>query len=129
MFHCNGWCFPVDDGADRGHQRVPAGSTALIFGLVREHHITILCGAPIVGMLINAPEALRGHRAQTARPDRGCGAAGGGDRGYERIGIESPCLRPDRGSTARGGLRQNGRSGTRCRSRRAQLIAPGRASP
>jgi hypothetical protein len=24
MFHCNGWCFPVDDGCERRHQHLPA---------------------------------------------------------------------------------------------------------
>ena len=52
---------PVDDGADRGHQRIAcAGSTGADLrarARAPHHH---LCGAPIVyGMLINTPEALR----------------------------------------------------------------------
>lgn len=61
MFHCNGWCFPwtmaLIAGTSVCLRRV---DPALIFPLIREHHITHLCGAPIVySMLINAPAALR----------------------------------------------------------------------
>jgi len=61
MFHCNGWCFPwtmaLVAGTSVCLRRV---DPALIFALIREHHITHLCGAPIVyAMLINAPAALR----------------------------------------------------------------------
>ena len=61
MFHCNGWCFPwtmaLQAGASVCLRKV---DTALIFDLIREHHVTHLCGAPIVyGMLINAPEVQR----------------------------------------------------------------------
>jgi fatty-acyl-CoA synthase len=61
MFHCNGWCFPWTMAAVAGTnvclRRV---DPALIFGLIREHHVTHYCGAPIVhSTLIAAPEALR----------------------------------------------------------------------
>ncbi len=61
MFHCNGWCFPwtmaLIAGTSVCLRRV---DPALIFPLIREHHITHLCGAPIVySMLINAPAGLR----------------------------------------------------------------------
>jgi fatty-acyl-CoA synthase len=61
MFHCNGWCFPwtmaLIAGTSVCLRRV---DPALIFPLIREHHITHLCGAPIVySMLINAPAELR----------------------------------------------------------------------
>ncbi|MBK7655305.1 MAG: acyl-CoA synthetase [Betaproteobacteria bacterium] len=61
MFHCNGWCFPWTLAAVAGTsvclRRV---DPALIFPLIREHHITHMCGAPIVySMLINAPASLR----------------------------------------------------------------------
>ena len=61
MFHCNGWCFPwtlaLQAGASVCLRKV---DTALIFDLIREHHVTHLCGAPIVyGMLIDAPPAQR----------------------------------------------------------------------
>ena len=61
MFHCNGWCFPwtiaLIAGTNVCLRRV---DPALIFPLIREHHVTHLCGAPIVySMLINAPVALR----------------------------------------------------------------------
>ncbi|MEX8519207.1 MAG: acyl-CoA synthetase [Leptothrix sp. (in: b-proteobacteria)] len=61
MFHCNGWCFPwtmaLIAGTSVCIRRVDPG---LIFGQIREHHVTHMCGAPIVySMLINAPEHLR----------------------------------------------------------------------
>jgi len=61
MFHCNGWCFPwtmaLIAGASVCLRRV---DPALIFPLIREHHVTHMCGAPIVySMLINAPKSLR----------------------------------------------------------------------
>ena len=66
MFHCNGWCFPWTLAAISGVnvclRRVEAKA---IFELIRQHHVTHFCGAPIVhGMLANAahlaPEGL-GH--------------------------------------------------------------------
>jgi fatty-acyl-CoA synthase len=61
MFHCNGWCFPwtmaLIAGTSVCLRRV---DPALIYPLIREHHITHMCGAPIVySMLINAPASLR----------------------------------------------------------------------
>ncbi len=61
MFHCNGWCFPwtmaLNAGTSVCLRRV---DPALIYPLIREHHITHMCGAPIVySMLINAPAELR----------------------------------------------------------------------
>jgi fatty-acyl-CoA synthase len=61
MFHCNGWCFPWTMAANAGTsvclRKVDA---ALIFDLVRKHHVTHYCGAPIVHQtLINAPAELR----------------------------------------------------------------------
>ncbi len=69
MFHCNGWCFPwtmaLNAGTSVCLRRV---DPALIFPLIREHHITHMCGAPIVySMLIHAPAELRqgiGHTVQ-----------------------------------------------------------------
>jgi fatty-acyl-CoA synthase len=61
MFHCNGWCFPwtmaLVAGVSVCLRRV---DPAQIFPLIREHHITHMCGAPIVhGLLVNAPDALK----------------------------------------------------------------------
>ena len=61
MFHCNGWCFPwtmaLVAGTSVCLRRI---DPALIYGLIREHRVTHLCGAPIVySLLINAPAALR----------------------------------------------------------------------
>lgn len=61
MFHCNGWCFPwtlaLAAGTSVCLRRV---DPAVVFPLIREHHVTHMCGAPIVyNMLINAPGELR----------------------------------------------------------------------
>ncbi len=69
MFHCNGWCFPwtmaLNAGTSVCLRRV---DPALIFSLIREHHITHMCGAPIVySMLIHAPESLRAGIAHTVQ--------------------------------------------------------------
>jgi fatty-acyl-CoA synthase len=69
MFHCNGWCFPwtmaLNAGTSVCLRRV---DPTLIFPLIKAHHITHMCGAPIVySMLINAPAELRagiGHTVQ-----------------------------------------------------------------
>ena len=63
MFHCNGWCFPWTMAANAGTsvclRKVEAEK---IFELMRRHHVTHYCGAPIVHqVLINAPaESRRG---------------------------------------------------------------------
>ena len=69
MFHCNGWCFPwtmaLIAGTSVCLRRV---DPALIYPLIREHHITHLCGAPIVySMLINAPQELRAGITHTVK--------------------------------------------------------------
>ena len=61
MFHCNGWCFPWTLAARAGVnvclRRVDAQS---IFDMMREHHVTHYCGAPIVhGLLVNAPAEMK----------------------------------------------------------------------
>ena len=61
MFHCNGWCFPWTLAAVGGTsvclRRVEAGA---IFAAMAEHHVTHLCGAPIVlNIILNASEAER----------------------------------------------------------------------
>mgnify|MGYP000137194667 FL=1 len=69
MFHCNGWCFPwtmaLNAGTSVCLRRV---DPALIFPLIREHHITHMCGAPIVySMLIHAPASLRDGISHTVQ--------------------------------------------------------------
>ncbi|MBS1190369.1 MAG: acyl-CoA synthetase [Rhodocyclaceae bacterium] len=61
MFHCNGWCFPWTLAANAGTSVcLRKVDPALIFGLIKEHQVTHMCGAPIVyGMLINAPDHLK----------------------------------------------------------------------
>jgi fatty-acyl-CoA synthase len=61
MFHCNGWCFPWTMAANAGTSVcLRKVDPALIFPLIKEHHVTHYCGAPIVHQtLINAPVELR----------------------------------------------------------------------
>ena len=69
MFHCNGWCFPWSIVLQAGTQvclRRVASDT--IFAALAEQGVTHLCGAPIVmGMLVNAPEAVRRPFPQKVR--------------------------------------------------------------
>ncbi len=67
MFHCNGWCFPWTLAANAGtNVCLRKVDPALIFGLIKEHKVTHMCGAPIVyGMLINAPAELKEGIEQT----------------------------------------------------------------
>lgn len=67
MFHCNGWCFPwamaLVAGTSVCLRKV---DPAAIFSLIREHHVTHMCGAPIVfSMMISAPAQLREGIAHT----------------------------------------------------------------
>jgi fatty-acyl-CoA synthase len=59
MFHCNGWCFPwsvsVTAGTHVCLRQVRAGA---IYDLIIRHHVTHLCGAPIVmSTILNASAA------------------------------------------------------------------------
>ena len=91
MFHCNGWCFPwtmaLIAGTSVCLRRV---DPTLIFGLIREHHITHLSGAPIVySMLINTPDELRaGITHQIHGQIAGAAPPAAVIEGCERIGIE-----------------------------------------
>ncbi|SEA54294.1 acyl-CoA synthetase [Variovorax sp. YR216] len=89
MFHCNGWCFPwvmaLSAGTSVCLRRI---DPVQIYALIREHHVTRMCGAPIVySLMINAPaelregigHAIRGLVAGAAPPAaviEGCEAAG-----------------------------------------------------
>ena len=56
MFHCNGWCFPWTLSVTAGtHVCLRRVEAAEIYRAIEAHHVTHMCGAPIVmGMLINA---------------------------------------------------------------------------
>ncbi len=61
MFHCNGWCFPwtmaLIAGTNVCLRRI---DPAAIFSLIKAHHITHMCGAPIIyNLMISAPAGLR----------------------------------------------------------------------
>ncbi len=91
MFHCNGWCFPWTVAANAGtHVCLRKVDPKPIFELVRRHHVTHLCGAPIVyGALVNAAAELRAGINWTLN-----GLVAGAApplaiiEGAERIGIE-----------------------------------------
>ena len=56
MFHCNGWCFTWSLSVAAGtHICLRRTEAALIYAAIEKHHVTHMCGAPVVmGMLINA---------------------------------------------------------------------------
>jgi fatty-acyl-CoA synthase len=91
MFHCNGWCFPwtmaLNAGTSVCLRRV---DPALIFPLIREHHITHMCGAPIVySMLIHAPASLRAGIAHAVQGlIAGAAPPAAVIEGCEQIGID-----------------------------------------
>jgi fatty-acyl-CoA synthase len=61
MFHCSGWSYPWAVVAVGGTQVcLRKVDTAMIFQLIARHHVTHLCGAPIVlNMLVQAPASQR----------------------------------------------------------------------
>ncbi|WP_313517940.1 acyl-CoA synthetase [Pseudomonas sp.] len=61
MFHCNGWCYPWTITAQAGtHVFLRKVDPQRVMALIREHHVSHLCGAPIVlNALANLPEAER----------------------------------------------------------------------
>ena len=56
MFHCNGWCFPWSISVKAGtHVCLRQVRANALYGLIAEHGVTHLCGAPIVmSILLNA---------------------------------------------------------------------------
>ncbi len=61
MFHCNGWSYPWAVTSVGGtHVCLRDVDPALIFPLIAEHHVTHMCGAPIVlNMLVHAPASVK----------------------------------------------------------------------
>jgi 3-(methylthio)propionyl---CoA ligase len=61
MFHCSGWSYPWAVVAVGGTQVcLRKVDTATIFQLIARHHVTHLCGAPIVlNMIAQAPASQR----------------------------------------------------------------------
>lgn len=91
MFHCNGWCFPWTIASRAGVnvclRKVDAQT---IFDLMKAHHVTHYCAAPIVhGLLVNAPDAMKvglpsGIKAMVA----GAAPPAAMIEGMENMGIE-----------------------------------------
>src|ERR1700758_5066151 len=67
MFHCCGWSYPWAVVATGGTQVcLRKVEPAVIFGLIAEHKVTHLCGAPIVlNMLAHAPAEQRAPFSHT----------------------------------------------------------------
>jgi fatty-acyl-CoA synthase len=67
MFHCSGWSYPWAVVAVGGTQVcLRKVDTAMIFQFIARHHVTHLCGAPIVlNMLVQAPASQRVAFAHT----------------------------------------------------------------
>ncbi len=67
MFHCNGWCFPWTLAAIAGTSICTRSFTGpSIHRSITDHHVTHLCGAPIVlSMILNTPTA---DRCNTSNP-------------------------------------------------------------
>ena len=90
MFHCNGWCFPWTIAANVGtHVCLRKVDAKLIFELIREHHVTHYCGAPIVhSMLINAPaEMKRGIKQKVHAMVAGAAPPGAMIEGMAKLGF------------------------------------------
>jgi fatty-acyl-CoA synthase len=91
MFHCNGWCFPWTLAERAGTsvclRRVEAKAA---LDAIRDHHVTHMCGAPIVySLLINASEELRrGIDHRMAGQIAGAAPPAVIIEGAEEIGIE-----------------------------------------
>jgi fatty-acyl-CoA synthase len=60
LFHCNGWCFPWTIAALNGTNIcLRAVRADHIFGKIKEHNVSHLCGAPIVlNLMANADDEL-----------------------------------------------------------------------
>jgi len=67
MFHCNGWCYTWAVTAVGGtHICLRQMDPAAVFALTKQHHVTTLCGAPIVlNMLVHAPDEVKARFDQT----------------------------------------------------------------
>ena len=90
MFHCNGWCFPWTIAANVGtHVCLRKVDAKVIFELIREHHVTHYCGAPIVhSLLINAPaEMKRGIKQKVHAMVAGAAPPGAMIEGMAKLGF------------------------------------------
>ena len=67
MFHCDGWTFTWSVTAVAGtHVCLRRVDPAVIFPMIAEHHVSHMCGAPIVlNMMVNAPDAAKVKFPQT----------------------------------------------------------------
>jgi len=76
LFHCNGWCFPWTLAARAGVNvcmRAPEPSLAV--ELIRRHHVSHLCGAPIVLNMLITELSTQGEKLDPAVEMMTAGAA------------------------------------------------------
>ena len=113
MFHCNGWCFPWAMAANAGTNIcLRKIDVKQIFEAIEEHHVTHMCGAPIVyNMLINAPARTAGQvPAQGLRLHRRSRPARVDDRGRRAHRVRhNACIRADGNLRSRVDMRRAGR--------------------
>jgi fatty-acyl-CoA synthase len=91
MFHCNGWCFLWTIAAQAGtNVCLRKVDTATIFRLMREHHVTHYCGAPVVHntLLAAPPEQRDGLTHRIHAMVAGASPPSSMIEGLERINIE-----------------------------------------
>jgi len=90
MFHCNGWCFPWTVTAMAGtHVCLRRVDPEKVLQLIRNHHVTHLCGAPIVlNALLNASAEAKAELSHEVKALTG-GAAPPAQliQGIEEMGI------------------------------------------
>ncbi|PZW48309.1 fatty-acyl-CoA synthase [Humitalea rosea] len=69
MFHCNGWCFPWTICAVSGtHVCLRAVRGPVMWKLMGEHGVTLMCGAPVVmATLLDTPEDSRAPLTEKVR--------------------------------------------------------------
>ena len=100
MFHANGWTFTwINTARGMTHVCMRRVEPKLIYQLIKDERITMLCAAPTVLISIaNAPAEIRAGRAARRSTVHGRRAAGGRDhracRAGARVGVD-PRLRVD----------------------------------
>jgi len=90
MFHCNGWCFPWTVTMLAGtHVCLRRVEASAIYAAIARHHVTHLCGAPVVmNLLLNAPaEQRQGFSRRVAMMTAGAAPPAAVLEGLEGLGF------------------------------------------
>ena len=91
MFHCNGWGFPWTLTAMAGtHVCLRKVDAAAVFGAIKKHRVTHLCGAPIVMGMLTAAAAVEQHHwpQKISMMTAGAAPPAAVIEGMEALGIE-----------------------------------------